>query len=828
MSDQIFSAPADNNSNNIPIQSSGWGVVGIDKKFNNNDTLLQSHNISARELIFSSRGENNLLFKGNDNGFKNIDYWKDSQEIHNILDNLLKSMKELPPSPVVPDTSPPCDLASKNIISYDGKSTSPLISLYSTGYDEPIYDQGGEGSTIWYSSGNPFSFTNIDPAHSYDANGADRQYLGNNGYIWAWDGIESGGLPQIETRGISNETVNKYTLQYFDGESGSVIPERLLDRTLTVQEHADWVSVINQDIKHNNWTPARVWLQIYNTISHYPEVTTYLNNFQNQILGRTDGNFDTQWDAWAQNTMAHGYTLDEMRSNLAHSDAASASINQMMINVRGFALGNNDADNSWLASTEDQLAAGQATLASVRNDVVHWDVERSAYLNNMMTNVRGYGLSGSDQDNYWVSVTENALSSGNENFAQVRNDLGHSSQAYNTIKGIYRNIANFTAYDYQIATWEDAIGNGGWNYSNMLSDISHGAEASVQYQQTYSDWGQDAPNADELQTAGTAMFHIQQAWTIVNSQTQAQLLAEASQYQAPAANGSVPEYISVVASSLDQATDLMASMLSEPMMDLADTAQDVRDLVAQGGATLLNSAIDQGVAKTIVQQDRDNPQTPCDDVQEFRELHTKNVTNIGQITSANAQWQTVNQKDWPSSYATNGIVWNASGAGNGPASQGLPYEAYVQQKLNGGAATGDYVWLQDHRGNWKTFDHWNGISGDAVSDKVLNTDRSSFKDATQDNPAGNPANIKYQIWKDMKEMAMKYRGDNSRQGTDIPIRFTQDNISAYTFELGVRADTTTDAQWKQICEAYQGAAAKMATYELNGNKPLDFEIDAIS
>jgi len=80
----------------------------------------------------------------------------------------------------------------------------------------------------------------------------------------------------------------------------------------------------------------------------------------------------------------------------------------------------------------------------------------------------------------------------------------------------------------------------------------------------------------------------------------------------------------------------------------------------------------------------------------------------------------------------------------------------------------------------------------------------------------------------MKEMAMKYRGDNSRQGTDIPIRFTQDNISAYTFELGVRADTTTDAQWKQICEAYQGAAAKMATYELNGNKPLDFKIDAIS
>ena len=58
--------------------------------------------------------------------------------------------------------------------------------------------------------------------------------------------------------------------------------------------------------------------------------------------------------------------------------------------------------------------------------------------------------------------------------------------------------------------------------------------------------------------------------------------------------------------------------------------------------------------------------------------------------------------------------------------------------------------------------------------------------------------------------------------------FTQEDIQTYTFELGVRAATTTDAQWKQICEAYRGAGAKMTSYERNGYKPLDFEIDAIS
>lgn len=119
-----------------------------------------------------------------------------------------------------------------------------------------------------------------------------------------------------------------------------------------------------------------------------------------------------------------------------------------------------------------------------------------------------------------------------------------------------------------------------------------------------------------------------------------------------------------------------------------------------------------------------------------------------------------------------------------------------------------------------TFDHWNETTRDAVSDKVLNTQRKSFQDT--------PAEIKYRIWADLKEMAMRYTVDASRRGTVDLVSFTQTQIVSYTFELGVRADGTTEAQWEQICQAYHGATAKMADYERNGDKPLTFEIDAFT
>ncbi len=46
------------------------------------------------------------------------------------------------------------------------------------------------------------------------------------------------------------------------------------------------------------------------------------------------------------------------------------------------------------------------------------------------------------------------------------------------------------------------------------------------------------------------------------------------------------------------------------------------------------------------------------------------------------------------------------------------------------------------------------------------------------------------------------------EGSDSCLSFTKEDIETYTFEFGVRAATTTDAQWKQICEAYRGSRRK--------------------
>ena len=68
---------------------------------------------------------------------------------------------------------------------------------------------------------------------------------------------------------------------------------------------------------------------------------------------------------------------------------------------------------------------------------------------------------------------------------------------------------------------------------------------------------------------------------------------------------------------------------------------------------------------------------------------------------------------------------------------------------------------------------------------------------------------------------------NSRGSSNSYVEFTQADIESYRFELAVRFEGTTDAQWEQICQAYRGAAAIMAAYTPNGAKPLTVEIDEI-
>ncbi|OAG74571.1 hypothetical protein A0J51_00109 [Gluconobacter japonicus] len=1036
-----------------------------------------------------------------------VDYWKNAPEVEKLKTELLASGQSNPASALTSDKTA---LSETKTLS-TAVSTSPAlvsraaVALYSTSIDEPLYNQGGAGPTIWFASANPFASNTVMVEHSalVSSHTTEIKVLQAHGYRWANGDLDlaHGGLPDVPP-GYSNAATNKYFLQNFDGGSGHYVAERLLNRDFTPTEHNNWVSVFTHDIKDNGWTPAEAWLKFYGTVSAYPEVTTDLNGFQRDILSRTDGNYDTGWNTWAQNMMAHGYSLTEMRSNIAHSDAAQAALNaiyqadfsrnidasgllhyedklasgwtlqqvrtevshsdeatqrlsQAITDIQGRAATENDTP--WIQAQEEGLTNSSTTLTQIYQGTAIWTGEHGGY-NGLIQSIQN--RTPTDTDKTWIQATESLIGGRQQTYYQVRHDLAYFSgeddiiTAYYqrvlgtgptvdqiasakqdldnggsitnqqtalamsdagraVIQGLYRDLAGLnspndgqnTYYQNQLASgygipqvrinmahgveahtalnqlqhdiigrtdgqydeaydqWAEnsmgsstdwtlqrvrqdiaftsaartaatgviqkeagiqspsaqlldyfssqfsagksladmtvsfayggevrgaataiiqkesdiqapsgqlldyfsqtiaggqslqamtvsyaygnevtaALGEGyrfflgrtvsaselstaqatiasGTSLEGIYSPLSQSSEAYTQYRNLYADWGQVPPTDSQLQTVGTALFHLQRAWVMTQAQTSAQLQAEVQQYQALPAAATFQDYISALAVSQEQATDLTASMRAEPMMEEADTVADVDNLSSQGGEVVLTAATNQAIIKTVQKLDKDDPTPPCNDGNKFRTTVPKPVDNIGLVTSANVLWSLVNQKDWPDTYKTNGITWNDAGAGNNLSKQGLPYEAYVQQKLNNWRPDGGYVWLQDHRGNWPTFDHWNKDTFDAVSDKTLNTKRDSYQD--------HPPEIKWQIWADMKKMTL-YQTGNSRTSSNTYVRFTQDEIKSYRFELAVRSEDTTEAQWEQICQAYRGAAAKMAAYTPNGAKPLTFEIDEI-
>ncbi|MBS1072843.1 hypothetical protein JK222_14235 [Gluconobacter cerinus] len=537
-----------------------------------------------------------------------------------------------------------------------------------------------------------------------------------------------------------------------------------------------------------------------------------INLIYESILGRSITSGDVSYVAGLENNIENGQSLQDQRVAIAHSGEARDDVSSIYQQVLGRTP--TDSDAVYVQGFQNNMANGQS-LQDQRVSIAQ-SADARSQIDKIYQQV--LGRTPTDSDAVYVQGFQNNMANG-QSLQDQRVSIAYSGEDKESLSSDIQFIFGRASGDSEISGYEAQLSDN-WSRSQILLSLVSSSEFQNITRNVYADWGQLAPTDAELKTAGQAMFNLHAAWIIAKDQTTDQLQAEANGYQALSANSSFQDYIDNVAGSADQARDLEASMLADPLMEQTDNVQDVRTLLSQGGGPVEGAMVDQGVMKTVIQQDKENPMTPCDDVSAFREAHTKVVYNTPQITSANAQWQTVNQRDWPATYVTNGVVWNEDRGGAGASAQGLPYEAYVQEKLNGGNPTGDYVWLQDHRSNWMTFDHWNEDTRDAVSDKALNTNRDMY---TRD-----PANIKYRIWADMKEMAMKYTVNESRQGTTTPVSFSQDVIETYTFELGVRTATTTDAQWKQICEAYRGAGAKMTSYERNGYKPLDFEIDAIS
>ncbi|KXV36331.1 hypothetical protein AD940_00155, partial [Gluconobacter thailandicus] len=413
-----------------------------------------------------------------------IDYWKNSQQVHDIMQNLLKGSADVKQeAQTVTQTSNGAISASTVDQSQTSRVLSPtavnskipIMALDALVIDNPIYDQGGVGGSTWYYTGNPFNYTNINPVHGFNPSGEVRHYLSNNGYIWANNNLsyEDGGVPNIPQPGYDDSSTNKYLLQYWSPAAGNAISTKLLGHVFTPQENSDWVSVITQDVKHNGWLIPRVWLQIYETVAHYPEVQSDLNNFQAQILDRTSASFDMQWTNWAQDTMAHGYSLDQMRSNIAHSDAATAALKQVIQDVQGRIP--TDIDMTWVKSQEDAMGNGSETLNQVYQALALWNREHGGY-DGMITDVLGRAAGASDEP--WRQWVEQEIGNRSETFASVRINLVSSQAEKAALSQLTLDVQGHalgtTDSDNQWLSYnEDRIGNGTITYAGLRNETAH-------------------------------------------------------------------------------------------------------------------------------------------------------------------------------------------------------------------------------------------------------------------------------------------------------------------------------------------------------------------
>ncbi|KXV35275.1 endonuclease toxin domain-containing protein [Gluconobacter oxydans] len=165
----------------------------------------------------------------------------------------------------------------------------------------------------------------------------------------------------------------------------------------------------------------------------------------------------------------------------------------------------------------------------------------------------------------------------------------------------------------------------------------------------------------------------------------------------------------------------------------------------------------------------------------------------------------------------NGIQWWSKGGGI--KTQGEPYEIWVANKLQ----PDGYIWLADYKNNWKAFDQWNATSGDAVSDKTLDMQATTY---------ANPNRVEARIVTNVEQM-LRYQSGGGEiidpsvaQAKGIPasLQFSKGDIDTYTLSLGVPREPT-EGQWEALCKAYQFAKERVAEESLEQKRPLSINFD---
>ncbi|OUI92150.1 hypothetical protein HK19_02425, partial [Acetobacter persici] len=553
-----------------------------------------------------------------------------------------------------------------------------------------------------------------------------------------------------------------------------------------------------------------------------------------------------------QSALANGSaTYDSMRYDISHGWEAQGAITGLYSSLTNVAATEQDVQ-SW----QGYLANGSATYEKMRYTIGHgWEASNAiAGLYSSLANV----TASEDQIHSW----QEGLGNGSDKYSDVRYEIGHGWETRAAINGFYSSFANVTASEAQIKSWQDGLGNGSITYNDVKYDIGHGWEAGLalkttfqfttgeqmddatlkqyednmtasgslnttdseivhsslaltQLQTVYDEWGQLPPDSGALQNAEIAIYNLSHAWIVVAQQKTSDWVAEASAYQAIAGTASYGQLVENISISMQQATSLLASALSDPLMNAASTSEDFRNIVVKGGASLFEAVIDQEDVENNIQAVRqEGDGTPCEPAN-FKKAHSQDVLNC-QIAAVNATPGLYMAGQATDKWA-NGIQWRS--AGGNPQQQGNPFEVWDAQRLK----KEGYEWLADYnadRSNWKAFDAWDSNTQVAVSDKTIDLKASSYQVMYK---------IQGRLLSDVEAMLRyqrdggfyRYNDDSGKVGKQVS--FERDNISHYVLDLGVPSEPTAD-QWKAICLALQKAKKRVALQPDTAMKTIDFQV----
>ncbi|WP_438382388.1 hypothetical protein ABHV46_01325 [Asaia sp. BMEF1] len=522
-----------------------------------------------------------------------------------------------------------------------------------------------------------------------------------------------------------------------------------------------------------------------------------------------------------QDDIGNTSSLANEQRRIGYSEVGRAAIDEMYLN----ATGEMPAGQTQYDSYADRIANGASYSDNLRVLAYAW--EGSEAVDTLAHTVLARDLSTDERSQYQSQLANN------QSLSDLRYKIAHSAAEADSL----RNAGTFLFGAGQtittsawLATQQDAIGSGQVTYESTLVSAQLAPAGRQTLQSVYQDWGQGLPTDVQLKTMATAMYHLNIAWNRVQYQSADQLAAEAATYHAIDGTASYAQLVENVSYSADQATALLASALTTPMMNEAASAAEFKRVISMGGGLFFETVIDQmDVLNNIdtIQKEKEKEPDPCDPVI-FKPAHAI-LGEKGGLTVSNSEIAAANNKpnQFMAGVATttwsDGVKWTSQG--NGIQAQGNPFEVWDAQRLK----KEGYEWLADYRAernNWKAFDEWNEKSKTAVSDKTMDLKGTTYQNMTR---------LKGRILANVEAMRRygadggPYRGSadpkDPKNGTSL--EFTREKIQNYVLDLGVPAEPSND-QWRAICQALKIAKGRVAADPETSAKTIDFRIADIA